>query len=250
MDVLEALDDPFRERLDPLGGRGADIVPHGRVLRNHIRRKPSVGDDPVYSFCRLHLLAKCRDGRVGEVGRVERVDALPRSKRRVSSLAKELDVDDLDRQRASHLGDTGSTWSRVEHHTRVETLVRAEIEQADLSRSALLGRRTDEDQSTGYVVLLHRRPDSEESCYACDGDQIVSARVSDARQSIVLGVEPKAAFARQSVPLECERRSERGGDSSVGLLDVEAFLDEEVCERLVSLDLLVRQLWVVRDEQR
>lgn len=67
----------------------------------------------------------------------------------------------------------------MDHHARVETVVRAHLEQPDLARPPLLGRGADEDEPTRHVVLLHPSPHPQKRRDSGDGDQVVLLKRSE-----------------------------------------------------------------------
>lgn len=69
----------------------------------------------------------------------------------------------------------------MDHHARVEALVRAHLEQPDLARAALLGRGADEDKPTRHIVLLHPSPHPQKRSDSGDGDQVVLGQRSERR---------------------------------------------------------------------
>jgi hypothetical protein len=72
----------------------------------------------------------------------------------------------------------------VHHHRSVNAGERAALEEEDLSPAALFGRRADD--AHGQVEIVDERREREAGADRGRGDDVVTARVTDARQRVIL----------------------------------------------------------------
>lgn len=138
----------------------------------------------------------------------------------------------------------------MKHHAGLDSLVCCQVhtsrltstglEQLDFSCSALLGMCTNQYDRALDVMLLHSRSHGHECTNATDCNKVVTTRVADTLQSIVLRVQAKCASLATSV-------ADPKCSLEMVLLEVGDLVPlrlKVLCELGVRLDFLVGDLWV------
>jgi hypothetical protein len=148
---------------------------------------------------RAQVLAQQPERNLGNGERIGRVDTEVRGERGVRFAAGVFDVHVRNRRNARiHV----FVRRGVHHHRRVHAVERAPLEQVHLATAAFLGRRTDQVQGDAQLVgeWRQRQRGTDGSC----GDDVVTTRVADAGQRVVLGAD------REMERAVADRRLERG----------------------------------------
>ena len=138
-----------------------------------------------------------------------------------------------DRER-SGLGDVNR--GRVDHHRQVEVGERAGFEQLDLAAATLLGGSAVDPHRDAEIV--GQPGERETGTDSAGGDQVVSARMPEARQGVVLGHD--ADRGRPAARLGEERRRK----AEIARSDREAAGTQRVADPAGGAMLLPRRLGV------
>ena len=156
----------------------------------------------MHALGRSNVLTQRRDVHVAENGRVERVAAFPRCRRRMSRPARVLHVDrvDGDRMHAQQVG-----ISRMNHHggiTRGESTIASHV---NLAATSLLGRSSENAHPSSDPLGQCRRGQARPQ--SGGGDDVVSTTMSDSRECVVLQQNQNLGSAGSG------HRFERGSDA-------------------------------------
>ncbi len=156
-----------------------------RVPRNDVGGLPAVGDDAVHHVAGLHLLAQQADGHLRDGDGVGGIEPQIRRDGGVRFAARVADRHLRERQRP-RAGDVERTG--VQHHRGGDVVERTGVEQQHLSATRLLGGRAEQYDGEAELVgdLRQRQRRADRRCR----NDVVPARVSDARERVVLRADP------------------------------------------------------------
>jgi hypothetical protein len=224
---------------------GAEVELGRRVFRDDVRLLAADRDDAVNAGVGPDLLAQGVEGVEQADDRVQRVDPAPGPGRRVGRLAEVLDLRLGEPQRRTP--ELGAA-PRVDHHRDVDVAEDPALQQANLSRAALLGGRADDHHAPGERKPGPTRDLRQRRAGAGPGrgDDVVSARVADVRERVVLGHDRH----RRPRPGAGHLGPEGGGDAAHAALDAAAPGLEEPGQPGGGLLLLVAELRVGVDLER
>src|SRR6266851_6175940 len=214
-----------------------------RLLGDYVRLVAALDDAPVDARIGPELLAHLVEPDEELDDRVQRVDAAPRPGRRVGRLAVELGLhlDDAER-RPPDLRPAAA----VDHHRRVDVAEHAGLQQPHLAGAALFGGRADHLDPARERDLAEGHGEGRPGAGARRRDDVVAARVTDGRKSIVFRQNGDGRARARPV----DRCSECGRQPADAPLDLRAVLLEELGEPGVRLLLFEAELRVVVDPVR
>jgi hypothetical protein len=151
----------------------------------------AAGDDSVDLRALRSLLAECADSRICDERSVQRVDGPLRRRASVRGDAVERGRDAGNAVRSHDAGAVlpPAAFAGVEHEAGRHLLVRATVEQDGFSAAAFFGGRSEQDDPSGELELFEGTGGRDGTGAACDSDQVVSARVAHALQSVHFAVE-------------------------------------------------------------
>lgn len=217
-----------------LAVEGTDLPSHERSPGDDVRRLPANRHERVRVRARQQTLLEEVEAGEREGGGGPRVDA-GGSAGRVRGSYGELDLEPLDR--CPLAGCRAELRPGVAVHEKGEcgVLPRAAREQLGFAASLLLGRRAEQLDAQPSLAREARQSDRCSDRRSCD--QIVAARVADARQGIVFGADDHSDGAGS------ERRLDSGLDSVGSDVDCKPCVREQPRNFGGRLMLLPGQFW-------
>lgn len=200
----------------------------------------------MHTLNRSNLLTKSRHSHVSNTQRIQRILPTPRLHSRMCRLTTEehppLDIrQHLHRRNTLTLPLQQILRPGVRHQTRRRILIHPSLNQRQLPTTALFRRRSQQPDSSWPPGLLQRIRDTQEASEAGAGDEVVAARVADAGEGVIFGVEDDETAAGAVVG------GEGGFDAADAGGDLEVELGEEGDEGVVGFKFLVSELGVFVD---
>src|SRR6202051_3430445 len=210
-------------------------------LRDDVRSRAPLDDESLHSRVVAQLLAPERNTVVRVHERVQRVDSLVRMSRGVSRLATERPLPVSARQCV--LRRCGSVrWVKDEHGVAV--VEQSVVAERNLAATTFLGGGADEGHAGADPTSLQRAGKRDAGTRRGRGDEVVSARVAEAAERVVLA-DKRNMGAGVSVPCHERRRHPRHT-----ALDAEAVLLDDAAEQTRRLDLLEADLGELMNRAR
>ena len=254
-----AMDSPIRPQLLDLRIRRlAEVVPDGRIPRDHVRLIAAVGDDVVRALFERQVLAPVVPADVHELDRVERAATPPRRPGRVRRLAGERELDRHEPSAIAVAPGHAEVVADVREERDVDVLEEAVAHEVGLRADQLFGGPRPDPDGARQLLALH---DFLHGDRRRDVDRLpgvvsfaVSGRALDHRR--VIGDARLLRRLRDAVDVraECDdglarapRRHERGRNAGDAFLDCEPVLLQDVDEITVRLDLLKAELGEAED---
>ena len=220
----------------------ADIEAAAAALGDDIRRRSPVGDDAVDERLRRHLLP-VQPHRIAEQDqRVERIQSLFRTARRMRRPPVKHRVVAADAGRA--VIAAGGVTVVVRHHHGIHAVQAVGVpKHQHFAAAALLGGSSQHDDRAADVVFIHIRPGGDRGGDTGDPDQIVPAGVSDPFQRVVFGGDREGRPGRAAGILGAKR----GRHPRVGIFDRKTARFQQIDQKRRRFELGERHLGIFPD---